>query len=52
VAQLAALRRGKFAGKLGKLPGQALGFECQALDALDEELGLRQRGLGQLLAQA
>ena len=52
MAQLAALRKGKFAGKLGKLPGQALGFECQALDALDEELGLTERGLSQLLAQA
>lgn len=53
MAQPAALRTGKFADKLGKLPGQALSVECQALDALDEELRLREvlLGLGQLLAQ-
>lgn len=53
MAQPAELRRGKFAGKLGKLPGQALGFVRQTLDALDKGFGLAELrlGLGQLLAQ-
>jgi len=51
VAQPDALRRGKLADKLGKLPGQTLGFGRQPLDALDKGFGLREvlLGLGQLL---